>query len=109
MYGLPDDVDLSFLAGRILEGVRFSLHRIQLDFDGGVWIEVEGDLSLNGKAAREDPGALRELLEHAVDMASREGNGDLVLKFGSNSLRILDSNSAYESYTIGRAGSQIVV
>jgi hypothetical protein len=109
MYGLPDDVDLSFLVGRTLEGVRFSLHRIQLDFDGNVWIEVEGDLSLNGKMAREDPGVLRELLEHAVDMASREGDGDLVLKFGSNSLRILDSNSAYESYTIGREGSQIVV
>jgi hypothetical protein len=109
MYGLPDDVDLTFLAGRSLEGVRFSLHRIQLDFDGNVWIEVEGDLSLNGRMVREEPGALRELLEHAVEAVSREGDGDLVLKFGSNSLRVLDSNSAYESYTIGRAGSQIVV
>jgi hypothetical protein len=38
-----------------------------------------------------------------------KGHGDLVLRFGSNSLRICDSNSAYESYTIGRAGFQVVV
>lgn len=109
MNGLPDDADLTFLVGRSLEGVRYSLHRIQLDFDSGVWIEIEGDLSLNGKMVEEVSGALRELLDHSVDTVSREGHGDLVLRFGSNSLRICDSNSAYESYTIGRAGFQIVV
>jgi hypothetical protein len=109
MNGLPADLDLTFLVGRKLEQVCFSLHQVRLMFDRGVWIDIEGDWALNGTRTAANPGVLGALLEQSIADAKREGEGDLVLMIGSHRLEIFDSHGNYESYTIGSEGSQIVV
>jgi hypothetical protein len=109
MNGLPDDLDVSFLLGRRLEQVCFGVSQVKLHFDKGVWIDSEGEISVDLTSMTAESGALRELLGHSVDSASREGEGDLVLILNGRRIVIHDSNVDYESYTIGRADLQIVV
>jgi hypothetical protein len=110
MYGLPPHTDLSFLRGRRLEQLALGEHQVQLRFDGGVTIDVEGDLSLDSATGgARDGHRLHVLLGASIVRAVRKGKGDLVLDFGEHRLEIHDSNDAFESYCITAEGRHIVV
>jgi hypothetical protein len=107
MNGLPATIDWVFLIGRTLQQVAFGQYQLQLRFDGGIWIDVEGKVTIDGMSA--DAESLRGLVGVRIDSVGRKGPGDLVISLGGRSLTLHDSNEQYESYTIGAPGLHIVV
>lgn len=107
MNGLPAGMNWEFLIGRTLQQVCFGQYQIQLRFDGEVWMDVEGAVTVDGAAA----GAhiLTKLLGAVITSVDAEGRGDLVVSIGGHGLVLYDSNAHYESYTIGAPGLHIVV
>lgn len=110
MHGLPPTIDLSFLLGRRLEQLALGEHQVQLLFDDGVAIDMEGEFSLDGaRGTVADAHLLHVLIGRDVLRADRGGYGDLVLAFGTHVLEIHDSNESFESYCVRAAGRYIVV
>lgn len=117
MYGLPEDTDLGFLAGRELIGVFIALHQVVLHFDGDVSVMIQCDFECDWDAS---PQAERKLPTSAVcllrllGLKTNEcvhlGNGDLKILFDRGlGLTLFDSDPNYECYEITAPDRQIVV
>ena len=112
------DADLSFLLKKSLEQICFGSYQITFNFSEGVSVSVESRLILvsakNGVSEFGQPyskaDGLLELLGTEVVNAQAEANGDLSLEFSNKStLKVLNENSAYESYQIMNGSSAIIV
>jgi hypothetical protein len=117
MYGLPKEIDLSFLVGRELLQVCFGRHDLNLNFDRNVHISVTsciGYSGVQGDLCRQEDFAaasqfLTSLLSQTVLSVKGDDEGTLVLIFsGGPELFVYDNSKQYESYTI-QHGEQIVV
>jgi hypothetical protein len=110
MHGLSEDLDLDFLPGRRLTQVCLGEFQVQMRFDADVTIDVEGEFTLDGhRRAVADATVLSKLIGHVIGSVTKEGKGDLRLRFGEHVLILHDSNREYESYSIQSAHGSIVV
>ena len=120
MYGLRKDIDLSFLAGRLVEQIAIGVYQVQFGFDENVTISVQSEfVYFDGQQEwiwKPEPGtahtAARAVSLLAATIQSFEGreNGDLILVFSNgHRLSISDSSKEYESYDITRPGQTIIV
>ncbi len=119
MYGIPDDIDWSFLVGKELLQACIGLHQMQLRFDDDILLSIEGDFdhfrgegtSLAG--VRELPqkaATLLSLLGLKVATVRRRGRKTLALEFSSGeTLWIHDSNESCESFQVIARGKEIIV
>ena len=120
MYGLPNDIDLSFLNHRLVEQVAIGVYQIIFGFDEDVRISVYFQFSyLDGLSESVwepelafAPIAARTvaLLGATIETFEAQEDGTLTLNF-SNGHRLIipDSSKEYESYDISRPGQTIVV
>jgi hypothetical protein len=111
MYGVPDGLDLSFLHGAELIQVCLGLSQIQLHFlpDGNISVEGEWEL-LGADGAifdRSEPSPrsrafqLHRLLGKQVVQTQVTPPTSVTLRFeGGDLLRIFDSSTQYESFSI---------
>jgi uncharacterized protein DUF6188 len=115
MYGLRNDIDLSFLNARELIQVAIGVYQIQFGFDEDVIIYVESQFNyFDGQEEwiwKPEPGAAQiaartvSLLSATIQNFDRQENGTLILTFSNGGrLTILDSSREYESYQITRPG-----
>jgi hypothetical protein len=118
MYGLPDDLDLTFLEGISLLQVCVGANEVILNFDRSVSITIESTFRIRTVSGQddvyEDPrsasAALVGLISDSVARVSAETSGTLRLAFaGGGVLEIYDSSSQYESYQIRHGQQQYVV
>ena len=109
MYGLDDNVDLTFLTGRRLDQVCLGEYQVQLNFEAPVSLSVAGEFTLDGIRYGASSGyVLHSVMGLSVNEASRVGRGDLMLRFTGHEVILHESTEPYESYTI-RNGSQLIV
>jgi hypothetical protein len=119
MYGLPANVDLSFLKGKELQCVTMVPFQAILRFDGGVSLSITGETShwtSDGAESRysdtlEAAATLVRLVRNPIVDAAREAPGTLVLTFeNAEVLRVYDSEAPYyESYQIEHPNGRITV
>jgi len=120
MYGLRNDIDLSFLNARELIQVAIGVYQIQFGFDEDVIIYVESQFNyFDGQEEwtwKPEPGGAQIaartvfLLSATIQNFDRQENGTIILTFSNGGrLTILDSSREYESYQITRPGQTIVV
>ena len=117
MFGLPADIDLTFLVGRTLLQVCFGLNDLVLNFDDRVSIQVSscvGTRSKTGERRRDSdfrdaaPGLL-SLVNEVVTRADGSSDGTLTLEFGGcGALTLYDDSKQFESYVI-KAGERTIV
>jgi|ERR1019366_4176973 hypothetical protein len=115
MYGLPPDIDLSFLLGWKLIQLAFGEHQVILRFNReadlqNLTISVEAtSLSLTLPEGNsntwsdvlQSAGFLVALIGQHIVQASGTPSGTLTLGFnGGGVLKIHDDNARYESYQI---------
>jgi hypothetical protein len=116
MNGLPSNVDLSFLFGRILLQLCIGLHDLILNFDGDVAISIESSLGFGIRGKKEKPldvlkdnHHLTGLLQVPVSNPERDDNGGLFLFFENESyLHIHNDSKDYESFVIKYKGTFII-
>jgi hypothetical protein len=120
MYGLPNDIDLSFLNGRLVEQIAIGVYQIIFGFDEDVRISVYFQFSyldgLSESVWRPELGFAPiaahavALLGATVETFEAQEDGTLTLNFSNgHRLVIPDSSKEYESYDITRPGQTIVV
>ena len=118
MYGLPTDVDLSFLVGATLTQVCIGQNEVILNFDNDVSIMIASDVQLTPKEqsgqnlddASAIGAAILSLLGQAVQSASGTEKGTTTLRWdGGATVEIRDTWPEWESYTISHQGKTIVV
>ena len=119
MYGVPADVDWSFLYSKELEQVCIGSFDVQLRFFGDVGISIYGGfdhLGPDGSPLSDRPDlpdratTLVSLLKCRVTDARPDGGKTLALRFSNGeSLRIHDDDEHYETFTVSSAGPLIVV
>ena len=119
MYGLPRDVDLSFVVGKTVELVSFSQNTVFLAFDGDVSLTITSSFEFYRRADDEEATVqtvpvkqsdLMHLLGRQVEGAAGVVDGTLTLKFcGGARLRCFDDSANYESYRIAHGDHEIVV
>lgn len=111
MYGVPENLDLSFLHGAEVVQVRLGLHQVQLCFHPNASLSVEGRwelLSSDGleldqyePPPRERPFQLHRLLGQKVVGGSVSAPAWFSLRFeNGDTLRVFDSSQEYESFSI---------
>lgn len=112
MYGLPEDIDVSFFVGKTLNVVSFAVNVIHLIFDGEVRINIES--SFQHQQTHEvvshqlgtiqsvymiQASSLMQLAGHAVVAALGIEDGTLKLTFDhGHVLQCLDDSEGYECY-----------
>lgn len=120
MYGLKQDIDLSFLKGRELTQIAIGLYHISFRFDEDVAISVEAEFHYfdgetewtwkyqpNSSAVA---GRALALLGSTIETFQANREGTLTLSFSNGQrLTVLDSSKEYESYDITCPGKTIVV
>jgi hypothetical protein len=115
MYGVPADLDLSFLRGAELIQVCLGLHQLQFHFHPAGSISVEGGwVLLDASGARLDgrhdgpdrpPYQLHRLLGRCVAEFEVSAPGWFALQFeGGEVLRVFDDSAQYESFQIEPGG-----
>lgn len=119
MYGLPADVDLSFLVGAEVIQVCIGSQQAQIHFfPEGISIFVETDITFRGPAGQvsryesipESGPSLITLLHDVVKEARAETPRTLRLEFASGAvLQIEDTSEQYESFQIKHGDLLIVV
>jgi hypothetical protein len=119
MYGLPSDVDLSFLVGAEVIQVCIGSQQAQIHFfPEGVSIFVETDMTFRSPAGRvsryesvpESAPSLVTLLHDVVKQARAETPRILRLEFSSGAvLHIEDTSEHDESFQIKHGDLLIVV
>jgi hypothetical protein len=111
MYGVPADLDLSFLRGAVLAQVHLMPSEINFVFhpDGrffveGEWELIGSDRSLIDRSMpwpRAEPFQLHRLLNKTVIGWDVSAPRSLALRFEDGLvLRLLDSSDRYESFMI---------
>ena len=120
MYGLSEDIDLSFLQDRELEHVTIGVYQVWFGFDKEVTISVESQFRyFDGQRVwvwQPETGAAQiaaqtlSLLGAKIEKCQGHANGTLELTFPNGRLlTFLDPSSQYESYQITRPGQTIIV
>jgi hypothetical protein len=119
MYGLPDDLDLSFFVGTSLIQLGMGEHQIIFVLHPDVRLSVgsrmrlanlDGDVVAIDEDYRETAGVLLPLISHDVQSASRTSSGALRLEWSNDAaLEVDDDSDQYESYTITHGDRLIVV
>lgn len=132
MYGLPDNIDLSFLSGVDLIEIRVGQFQVRLEFEDSAAISVRGTLliALEGTGCTPEPiscdegiaqtantGAVCTTLCKLISLVGRKviginrvPDGTLTLRFENEAqVTILDSNHGYESYEISHGERTIIV
>lgn len=109
MNGLPGDLDLSPLAGAVLEQLCFGEHQLQLVFGPEIRIAVEGacELTTRGLEPREiddfaiEATALCELLGRRIRQAVRTPSGGLAIAFEEGGvLEFMIDSPDFEAFQI---------
>lgn len=112
MYGVPADLDLSFLSGAEPMIVSVGLYQISLQFHPLGIISIEGEWELRDAAGqvidrdfwgpdREKPYQLHRLLGHRVVSAEIAAPESVALKFDHGFLlRVYDRSPQFESFSI---------
>ena len=118
MYGLPKDLDLSFLKDAILLQVCIGENEVILNFDKGISITIESRFCFRSTSGNESifedaPSSaafLVELLSDSITDVLGHLDGTLRLSFDTGeTLSIYDDNAEYESYLIKHGEIVIVV
>lgn len=110
MYGVPADLDLSFLKGSQLWQVQASSHQVNFIFDSDacIFVEREWDLLVDDVIVdryrawpREEPYHWHRLLDRKVVGWSVVAPICLAIEFeGGVVLRLFDFSNRYESFMI---------
>lgn len=119
MYGLPKDIDLSFLVGKTIIQVCVGFNELILNLDEGqisICIQSvcayhsEDGPTLEIEAYPVSASTICGLLGKPIIQAQSEENGTLTLKFlGGSVFTIYDDDKQYESYQIKHGDKLIVV
>ena len=118
MYGLPEDLDLSFFVGTTLIQLGMGEHQIAFVLHPDVRLAVESTMRLfqpDEPAVtiddyRSSGGVLLSLISHDVRRASRTASGALRLEWSTGAaLEVDDDSERYESYTINHGDRVIVI
>jgi hypothetical protein len=118
VYGLPEDIDLSFLEGTTLIQVAIGEHEVILNLHPGVSIMAQSTVRLSDPTGPfrtfDDPRAAgaATLTLLGADIAGVAGSTDGTLSIRRQSgwtLEISDDSEADESYTITHGDRVIVV
>src|SRR5229473_4212696 len=114
MYGLPSNIDLTFLHGRELLQVCIGMHQVILNFYGQLSISIESEYahrSRSGEVTRyEDCRLSASMLTSFVGLkisrATGTIDGTLTLCFSNEDvLEIYDDSKQHESYQIRNGSS----
>jgi hypothetical protein len=118
MYGLKQEIDLSFLRDKELIQVCVGVYQLQFAFTESVNVSVEGrcEIQCDGGRALWEPKSLTgasaalRLLGAVVKEVHGSPDGTLTLDLiPDGRLIVFDNSREYESYTITRPGETIVV
>ena len=118
MYGIPENVDWSFLLNKELLQVCIGLHEVCLRFEGDVVIDIEcafqhftdGSGSAAPSGLQQSASTLTSLLGARITCAVTRAGKSLELTFSNSEvLTIHDSNECHESFHIRSPQIQIVI
>jgi Family of unknown function (DUF6188) len=113
MYGLPKNFDAAGFIGRTLEVLVVGQYQLTLRFSESCTINVEGLLAIDSGAPIDLPdsmNAVYPLINQTIESASATEDGTLSLIFGNGTiLRILDSETTFESYNFSLGGKELFV
>lgn len=119
MYGLPENIDLSFFHGKVLQQVCIGYNEAILRFGDDVSITIETDIGHKSSAGEITalyktiiPSApmLASFMHSSIVKASAILPGTLALEFSNGEvLEVYDTSSQYESYIIKYGDKTIVV
>jgi hypothetical protein len=123
MYGLPKDINLSFLQNRRLDQICFGLYQVQFNFDENIKIHVNTHVRIafsytdatgavfEMKTAASATVLVDKLIGKTLTETNSSEDGTLQITFNSGEKLIFyDNNNGYESYEIlNRDGKWIVV
>lgn len=112
MYGLPNDIDLSFFVGQTLNMVSFAVNMIHFNFDEGIGITVQSTFQHQQKFDVESNlvgtfqsvhkiqnSSLMRLAGNVVASASAGDDGTLSITFDNGDvLHCFDDDKGYECY-----------
>lgn len=108
MFGLSKDTDLTFLIKRKIERIDYTDYQAQLYLTDSIIISIEGDCELNNESISYEN--LSQLVEKSIFGVIIQDDSSIILVFvDGNRLKILDSNSNYESYQIITPDIDIIV
>jgi hypothetical protein len=118
VYGLPKDIDLTFLIGREVTQVAIGVYQVQFHFDEDVCISVESSFTYSDS---QQEWTWREglvliaahtaaLLSAKIESFNAQQDGTISMVFSNgHRLTIFDSSKNYESYSITRPRVNIIV
>lgn len=118
MYGLPEDVDLSFLLNSQLLKLRRYEWNLILEFDAPVEINIEsralfshaGNVSEWVCGCSEKEVVSNAMVGATIVSFSATRSGTLEIDFSNGSkLSVFDNSKEFESYTISGPGLTVVV
>ena len=121
MNGVPADLPVQALVGCELTPIGLAMHQIQLHFDGGAHISIEGGWHLKDNGGNLidhviDPPAARKsyhihrLLQQAVTGASIDSPRSFTITFANgDSLTNLDDLARYESFSLRVSGREFYI
>ncbi len=117
MYGLPANLDLSFLHGRVLLQLSVGQNEVILNFDEDFSTTVTSSITFTFADGtyrhytdfKEAAHTASALLGHQITSAKRKDGGTLCVKFdGDWGIEVFDDSQHYESYS-KQNGSQLIV
>jgi Family of unknown function (DUF6188) len=110
MYGLPKDIDLSFLLGKDLEQVAIGRYCVNLNFYDDTWISIQSCFIHQSSGVEHEwiqelpPSAassVLSLLKASIVDAKGETDGTLTCTFSNGDLlTVYDDDPHYECYQI---------
>jgi hypothetical protein len=118
MYGIPDDIDWSFLTGKPLEQVAIGIADVQLHFFKDVTVSIQSDFDHFSKGKRlsaapelsKKATTLVSLLGSSINAVTTEARKTLILVFSNGDmLRVYDSSDHYESFNITYPGGDMII
>ncbi len=118
MYGLPAEVDLSFLIGKELIQIAIGPYDVQLRYDtGGISIWSRFILTAPDGSKYEWCGEIPQQAKEVVNLVAAKisevlpcRDGTLRLVFSNRwSIEIFDSDPTYEAYSISEEGLPLIV
>ena len=119
MYGIPDDIDWSFLVGAKVEQVAIGEYDLQIRFFKNICISTQSrfDHLVDGKCLSTSSNfpkratTLVSLLGKVVEKVSVEEDKKALILSLSNQevIKVYDDNQHYESFTVTYPGNTIVV
>ncbi len=113
MNGLPRSIDLTGLIGAHLIQLCFGENEFQIHLDSDAKIVVESRVTMrsgpSGETRIDDyaqaASVICSLLGTQIQFATRTDDGGLLLRFDSGTeLRVLNSNTEYESFQVHLGG-----